>query len=53
MLQRITVIIITTPFVIVALTILTMLTINQRIATKSATSQIRLSKDSYVLVVLS
>jgi hypothetical protein len=46
-------IITTTPFIIVALTTLTMLTVNQIIVTKSATSQIRLSKDSYILAMLS
>jgi hypothetical protein len=53
MLQKIIAIITIMPFVIVALIILTMLTINQRITTKFATSQICLSKNSYVLVMLS
>jgi hypothetical protein len=53
MLQRIIAIVIITPFVIVTPITLTMLTTNQRIVTKSAISQICLSKDSYVLAVLS
>jgi hypothetical protein len=48
-----TVIMTTTPFVIVAPTTLTMLTANQRIVIKSAISQIHPSKDGHVLVVLS
>jgi hypothetical protein len=52
--QRITIAIVTTtPFVIVVPITLTMLTTNQIITTKSATSQIRLSKDSYILAMLS
>jgi hypothetical protein len=53
MLQRIIAIITTIPFVIVTPITLIILTINQRIVTKSAISQICLSKDSYVLAMLS